>query len=122
MLQRCFNPNNPAFPDYGGRGITVCDDWRSFVNFYADMGDPPPGLSLHRINNDGNYEPTNCIWAPPSVQNANRRRRPINLVDLKERIALGGLIRRQEREFVLDCIDAYVPPHDAAGGFAPPPF
>jgi predicted nucleotidyltransferase len=83
------------------------------------MGDPPPGLSLHRINNDGNYEPSNCCWAPMSVQNANRRHRPINVADLKERIATGGPIRRKERDFVLDCINAYAPPDDAA---APPPF
>lgn len=119
MLQRCFNPNNPAFADYGGRGITVCDDWRSFVNFYADMGDPPPGLSIHRIDNDGNYEPGNCCWAIPAVQVANRRRRPTNLDNLKKRIASGGPIRRRERNFILDCINFYAPPDD---GFARPPF
>src|SRR5262249_43830168 len=110
---------NPGYPDYGERGIKPCDDWLGFENFYADRGDPPDGLSIHRIDNDGNYEPTNCIWAPPSVQNATRRRRPINVVKLKERIASGGPIKPRERNFILDCIDACAPPAD---GFVPPPF
>jgi hypothetical protein len=73
MLARCFNPRNANYPDYGGRGITVCERWLKFENFYADMGDPPLGRSIHRIDNDGNYEPENCEWATQSVQNANRR-------------------------------------------------
>jgi hypothetical protein len=78
MLTRCRNPNVPAYPDYGGRGISVCDAWtRSFAAFYADMGEPPPGLTLDRIDNDGNYEPTNCRWATRSQQSSNRRRRKI---------------------------------------------
>ena len=75
MRQRCFDPGHPCYPDYGGRGISICDDWRSFENFYADMLDPPLGLSIDRINNDGNYEPSNCLWASASVQVRNRRRK-----------------------------------------------
>ena len=73
MLDCCFNPNNAGYCYYGGRGIAVCEDWPSFENFYADMGDPPPGMSLDRINNDDNYEPDNCRWATASGQVANRR-------------------------------------------------
>src|SRR5262249_12976978 len=74
MKQRCFNPHTDSYPDYGGRGITICARWLRFENFYVDMGDPPPGMSLDRINPNGNYTPENCRWASWSVQNFNRRR------------------------------------------------
>jgi hypothetical protein len=74
MVQRCTNPNNADYDNYGGRGITVCEDWRSFENFFADMGEPPPGLTLDRIDNNGNYEPGNCRWTSYSVQLKNRRK------------------------------------------------
>jgi hypothetical protein len=75
MKGRCLNPQHKQYPDYGGRGITVCQRWLIFENFYADMGDPPPDLSLDRINNNGNYEPGNCRWATVAEQLANRRPR-----------------------------------------------
>jgi hypothetical protein len=71
MRDRCNNSNNARFHRYGGRGITVCDRWHEFDNFYADMGDAPHGTSLDRIDTDGNYEPSNCRWATPKQQSNN---------------------------------------------------
>lgn len=73
MVQRCLNPKNDAFPRYGGRGITVCERWRDFANFFADMGPRPPGLTLERTDNARGYEPGNCVWATHRDQSLNRR-------------------------------------------------
>jgi hypothetical protein len=73
MLNRCRNPNIPAWKNYGGRGIVVCERWLKFENFLADMGERPDGMQIERGDNDGNYEPGNCLWATPKQQIRNRR-------------------------------------------------
>jgi hypothetical protein len=124
MIQRCYNPNDSSYEDYGGRGITACDRWRnSFQEFYADMGDCPDGLTLDRYpNRDGNYEKDNCRWATPQqqiintdrVQNAVGARQTKNgrfqarIERNKQQIALGAYdteevaiaVRRQVKERV----------------------
>lgn len=82
MMQRCGDPNADQYPLYGGRGIKVCDQWRSFEAFLADMGERPPGTTLDRYpNNDGHYEPGNCRWATNKQQGRNRRQNRIIEVD-----------------------------------------
>jgi hypothetical protein len=74
MIQRCTNADNDNYGNYGVKGIGVCDQWRTFDGFLADMGERPAGTSLDRINNRGHYEPGNCRWASPVIQAANTSR------------------------------------------------
>lgn len=72
MKQRCTNPTRVDYKYYGGKGITICTRWKDFSNFILDMGEVPNGLTLDRINPNGNYEPNNCRWATWAVQNQNK--------------------------------------------------
>lgn len=100
MMQRCTNPRDKFWHRYGGRGIRVCERWHAFENFLADMGEKPsPKHSVDRVNNDGNYEPSNCRWASTTEQSGNTsaarlvefqgRKMPLN-----EAARLSGIDRR----------------------------
>lgn len=78
MLRRCYSEKSSSYPNYGGRGVTVCEEWRDFRNFLADMGVRPEGMSLDRIDPEGNYEPGNCRWADRNTQARNTRLRAAN--------------------------------------------
>lgn len=73
MMSRCYRASDKDYPKYGGRGIKVCQQWHKFANFENDIGERPEGTSLDRVDVDGNYEPGNCRWATPEVQQRNRR-------------------------------------------------
>lgn len=76
MRQRCDSTTDKNYPNYGGRGIKVCQPWYDFAAFYADMGPrPTPAHTIERVDNDRGYEPGNCVWATRSVQIKNRRPR-----------------------------------------------
>lgn len=75
MRARCNNPNHSGYPNYGGRGITVCERWDDFWLFVKDMGERPEGYTIERKNNDEGYCPDNCVWASRIDQNSNTRER-----------------------------------------------
>lgn len=90
MIRRCYDPDSVAYKNYGGRGISVCERWLNSVeNFYLDMGERPSSkYSLERIDNNGNYEPSNCKWATTKEQSRNRRNnRVLNCNGIKKCVA-----------------------------------
>lgn len=94
MLSRCRNPNHRQFKDYGGRGISVCQEWQdSFETFERDMGIRPDGMMLDRVENDGSYCRDNCRWATRKEQNSNRRN-CIYVSDGAETVTLREYCRR----------------------------
>jgi hypothetical protein len=78
MIGRCHRVTHHAFKDYGARGIFVCDEWRTFEGFYADMGAQPKGMTLERLDNSQGYSKGNCVWASVTEQARNRRTTKLN--------------------------------------------
>lgn len=101
MKRRCLDNSFPGYERWGGRGITVCERWLSFENFYEDMGDKPNGLTLERIDNNKGYEPSNCEWASYSQQIKNQRLRSDSSSGIKgiNRHSNGGWMVRVDGEY-----------------------
>lgn len=97
MICRCKYPSTSRYADYGGRGIKVCERWRKFSLFFEDMGMPPsPKHSIDRVNVDGNYEPSNCVWATWTEQMQNQRRTKLNPAKVLEIRSLAPKVGRLE--------------------------
>lgn len=114
MIDRCTNPNNKAWHRYGGRGISVCDRWReSYQAFLDDMGQKPVNLSIDRIDNDGNYEPSNCRWATHEQQMRNRASKRVTKYLGVRQLANGTFCARRRGEW----LGAYATPEEASAAY-----
>lgn len=84
LKNRCHNPKNIQFKDYGGRGITICESWNKFEKFYEDMGKCPDGYQIDRIDNDKGYSKENCRWTTRTINSRNRRSATKHKIDSEE--------------------------------------
>jgi len=102
MKSRCLNPNNSDFAHWGGRGITVCDQWLVFENFLRDMGEKPAGKTLERLDVNKGYSPENCVWADRTTQSRNRTYNKLTLskaADIRAKRLKGADYRSLASEF-----------------------
>lgn len=97
MKERCNNPNSTCYHKYGARGIKVCKRWATFNKFFEDMGLRPKGKTLDRINNDGDYKPSNCKWSTPLEQSNNQRPKH-NLIPERKCLICGVLFKPNARQ------------------------
>jgi hypothetical protein len=102
MRSRCSDPKKNSYKNYGERGMTVCERWNSFENFFADMGLRPPGLTLERVKNELGYSPENCVWDTRRVQSHNTRRVKLDMLKaelIRARLSAGESLRIVAAEF-----------------------
>lgn len=98
MMQRCYTPSCASFPRYGAVGATVCERWKVYKNFLADMGARPEGRSIDRLNNDRPYEPGNCRWAT-LLEQANNKRNTLFLIVAGEKISIADFARKTNQNY-----------------------
>lgn len=100
MKARCDNPNRPDYKNYGGRGIIYDPRWALYKNFAEDMGAKPAGLTLERVDNNGNYCKANCIWTTRAEQSRNRRQRTLGIRTSFNPTQCVGVSRRKRGNFL----------------------
>lgn len=103
MMARCYRTSVKYYCNYGGRGITVCKEWKKFENFYRDMGDPPDGMSIDRIDNNGSYRKGNCRWATRKEQSNNTRRTVLISFDGKKQTLIQWAVEKVIEPNTLYC-------------------